>query len=225
MNPLGDVTQPDATHVEPGVIRLVVGVWESNCYIVAGPNGELVVIDPAADAERILDTVGRRRLGAIFLTHAHRDHTGALAEVRTATGAPLMMHHAEADLVNPTAERLLSDDDAVAVGEMAFRVLHTPGHSPGGLCFLIGSHLFSGDTLFPNGPGYSRTPSAFDESLEAITERLLPLPDHLLVHPGHGEPTLLGREKLAIRRFLAAPRPPIVFGDVTWLPPEEYQQI
>jgi len=96
-------------------------------------------------------------------------------------------------------------------------VLHTPGHTPGSLCLLSGKHLFSGDTLFPGGPGKTGNPAAFEQIINSITEKLFILPDETLVYPGHGEDTVLGKEKQEFAVFSSRPRTPGLCGDVLWL--------
>jgi len=100
---------------------------------------------------------------------------------------------------------------------VSLRVLHTPGHTPGSLCLLFGKHLFSGDTLFPGGPGKTGTPAAFEQIVNSITEKLFVLPDETLVYPGHGEDTILGKEKQAFAVFSSRPSNPGLCGDVLWL--------
>jgi glyoxylase-like metal-dependent hydrolase (beta-lactamase superfamily II) len=97
------------------------------------------------------------------------------------------------------------------------RALHTPGHTPGSVCLLIGKHLFSGDTLFPGGPGKTGTPAAFEQIVNSIIERIFVLPDETLVYPGHGEDTILSKEKQEFAIFSGRTRPSGLCGDVLWL--------
>jgi glyoxylase-like metal-dependent hydrolase (beta-lactamase superfamily II) len=111
---------------------------------------------------------------------------------------------------------LLHDNDRISFGLQELVVIHTPGHTPGSVCFLAGGHLIAGDTLFPGGPGHTDTPAAFRQILDSLERRLFMLPENTLVHPGHGESTTLGRERAAFRRFLARHRDPHLCGDVCW---------
>lgn len=207
---------------EASITRLVVGPWDSNCYVVACPEtGEAAIIDPAAEAERILEAVQRLEVKYILLTHTHRDHTGALAEIRAATGAPLGVHHTEAGDLAP--ELVLAHDDTIAVGKTNLRVVHTPGHSPGSVCFFVDGHLISGDTLFPNGPGHSRSPDAMHQLIDGITRQLFLLSEDTVIHPGHGAATTVGKEKRAYALFSSRSHEAGLCGDVLWMPVDEYE--
>jgi len=119
------------------------------------------------------------------------------------------------DLPAP-ADVLLQDGEVVSFGALELKVLHTPGHTPGSVCFLIGRYLIAGDTLFPGGPGHTRTPADFRQILGSITGMIFALPDDTLVYPGHGEATILGREKLAFQVFSTRSHAPDLCGDVVW---------
>ncbi|HEV2811507.1 MAG TPA: MBL fold metallo-hydrolase, partial [Acidimicrobiales bacterium] len=156
---------------------------ENNVWLV-GDDDEVVVIDAAHDAGPILAAVGDRRLVEIVCTHGHNDHINAALDVAAAGGAPLALHPNDRmlwDLVHPgrAPDRALGEGDAVEVAGDRIGVLHTPGHSPGGVCLYLASHdvVFSGDTLFQGGPGATgRSYSDFPSILESIRTRLLTLP-------------------------------------------------
>jgi glyoxylase-like metal-dependent hydrolase (beta-lactamase superfamily II) len=111
----------------------------------------------------------------------------------------------------------LKDGDTIEVGKLKFKVLHTPGHTPGSLCFLVGKYLISGDTIFPGGPGKTGTPADFKQIVKSLDTRLFVLPDDIEVYPGHGEGTVLGKEKKAFAVFASKPHDANLFGDVLWL--------
>lgn len=195
--------------------RLVLGALETNCWLAGDAGGgSIVVVDPAGDAARLLAAIGDSDVAAVVLTHGHFDHLGAADEVRRATGAPLAVHRADApwitspagtggllfgfDASAAEADRLLDDGDAVVAGGLTLRVLHTPGHTPGGICLLAEreGHLFSGDTVFAGSVGRTDFPGGDARALaRSIGERLSPLPDDTVVHPGHGPDTTIGRER------------------------------
>lgn len=201
---------------------LQVGPLETNCWVVGETaSGPVAVIDPGGDAEDILAAVGPSSVCAVILTHAHFDHLGAVREVLAATGAPLLIHVDDSarlgsdaghgtggapfgfpGLTAPDADRLLRDGDEVELdGRITFEVLHTPGHTEGGICLFVRDpdggtpHLFSGDTLFAGSVGRSDFPGGDGRALSrSIAMKLVSLPADTVVHPGHGPETTIGRE-------------------------------
>jgi glyoxylase-like metal-dependent hydrolase (beta-lactamase superfamily II) len=202
------------------VDQILVGRFSVCCYLVSDlETKEAVLIDPGADADRILEAVAKRqaRIRWMVCTHSHPDHVGANASVRNATGSSLALHSQEAAAVrsfknrlftrlmggrpSPKADRCLEDGDILYFGESRLSVLHTPGHSPGSICLLAEGHLFSGDTLFVGGVGRVDLPgSSWRELGRSLREKVLLLPDDTVLWPGHhyGEtPTsTVGKEKL-----------------------------
>jgi hydroxyacylglutathione hydrolase len=201
------------------VVRLVLGPLETNCWVIADDEGgPALVIDPAEDADRILSAIQGRRVAAVVLTHRHFDHIGAVRELLGRSGAPLMVHEADADALSdsegtggaqfgfdqtaPSPDRRLCDGDVVDAGRLHFTVLHTPGHTPGGICLYVVDpdtgvpHLFSGDTLFAGSVGRSDFAGGDAHALmQSIAGKLAPLPAETIVHPGHGPDTTIGRER------------------------------
>jgi glyoxylase-like metal-dependent hydrolase (beta-lactamase superfamily II) len=182
---------------------------DNNVWLV-GDENEVIVVDAAHDARKILDAVGDRTLVAIVCTHAHNDHINAVAEIVAATGAPVRLHPDDRmlwDVVNPQLEPVpLADGDVVTVAGTELQVLHTPGHSPGGVCLYspdLGVVL-SGDTLFHGGPGATgRSFSHFPTILDSIRERLLALPSGTRVLTGHGDETTIGAEASSYDEWVA----------------------
>lgn len=196
---------------------LALGALETNCWIVSDEaGGPAIVIDPADDAEAILRCLGERALSLIVLTHAHFDHVGAAGDLVATTGAPLAAHASDAaDLTSaegtggalfgfevsaPAADRLLADGERFSAGELECEVLHTPGHTPGGISLLVTdgtspAHLFSGDTLFAGSVGRTDFRGGDARTLSrSIAEKIAPLAPDTIVHPGHGPDTTIGRE-------------------------------
>ena len=198
--------------------KLAVQPFGTNCYIVACPrSGESIIVDTPGDASRILAEAKETTVRCIVITHTHFDHLGAFGEVRDKLKAPVAIHPLEAGALPSPPDVMLEDGAVVNFGTQAARVLHTPGHTPGSVCLLIGKHLFSGDTLFPGGPGKTGTPAAFEQIVSSINERVIVLPDETLVYPGHGEDTVLSKEKQEYAIFSNRPRPSGLCGDVLWL--------
>ncbi len=179
------------------VIVLTVGLLETNCYVVASPGArEAAVIDPGAEADRILNALDAGGLNAacIVNTHCHLDHIGADESVRARTGVPILIHSREA-LSTLRPDRLLEDGDRVTFGASQLQVIHTPGHTLGSICLAGEGLVFSGDTLFAGDVGRTDLPGGSPEALLRSLRRLLTLDDDVVVYPGHGPRSTMGREK------------------------------
>ncbi len=194
---------------------LVVGRLAANCYLLGcEETKEAIVVDPGGEAEVINDRIaaGGWKVKYIVNTHAHMDHTAANGAVKQFTGAPLLIHAADAPTLahlgkrsflyagaDPTpvpADRVLQDGEEIAWGKLSARVIHTPGHTPGGICLYVGSLLFAGDTLFAGSVGRSDFPGGSHKDLiDSIKQKLLILPDETEVYPGHGPSTTIGWER------------------------------
>lgn len=197
--------------------RLTLGPYTTNAYVVVCQRtGESVLIDAPAEAEKILALLATTTPRYILLTHNHMDHVGALYELAGSLKIPVATSREDAPK-NPLPSQItLKDNDMVSFGNVKLKVLTTPGHTPGSLCFLTGRYLLAGDTIFPGGPGHTRTPSAFKQIVAAITGKLFILPDDTMIYPGHGEWTVLKKEKEAFAVFAVRPHPGL-YGDVVWL--------
>jgi glyoxylase-like metal-dependent hydrolase (beta-lactamase superfamily II) len=207
--------------VENNAIRLEkleLGPFGTNAYIVGCPKTQdSALVDAPAEADFIMDELKNTSLKYIFLTHNHIDHIGALAQLRAELKAPLAAHTADTSNLTPPPEILLNDGDVIWVGELKFTVLHTPGHTPGSLCFVVGRYLISGDTIFPGGPGKTSSPDDFRQIIKSLTEKIFVLPDDTQIYPGHGDSTVLRKEKDEFAVFVSRPQARDLYGDVLWL--------
>jgi len=187
-----------------GIFALDGGEWEvtNNIWIV-GDDREVIVFDAAHDHRPIVDAINGRRVVGIVLTHGHNDHINVAVPLRDAVDAPILLHDADRmlwDVVWPgeSPDRALNPGSTLTVGGHEITVLHTPGHSPGCCSFHDSGAdtVFSGDTLFCGGPGATgRSYSDEPTIVRSIRDTLLALPDHTIVHTGHGDSTTIGAER------------------------------
>ena len=193
----------------------VVGPIDVNCYVISDDNGIGAVIDPGGNAERILAYIKKENLDIRYVlnTHGHGDHIGADDAVRDGTGAPLYIHAADADMLTDArknlsafmgyqalarpADVLLHGGEEITVGDIKLKVVCTPGHSAGGVCFVGEGFVFSGDALFADSIGRTDFPGGSQvELVSSIKRELMVLPDETEVYPGHGPKTTIGWEKV-----------------------------
>jgi glyoxylase-like metal-dependent hydrolase (beta-lactamase superfamily II) len=189
--------------VTSGTFGLDGGTWDvDNNVWLLGDDEELIVIDPAHDADAILRALRSRRVVAIVCTHGHNDHIGQAPMLAEWTGAPILLHPADAPLWGMTHQGRYPDVDlydgkTITVAGVDVEVLHTPGHSPGSVCLYVPAlgTVFTGDTLFNGGPGATgRSFSDFPTIIDSIKHRLLTLPPDTVVRTGHGDGTTIGAE-------------------------------
>jgi glyoxylase-like metal-dependent hydrolase (beta-lactamase superfamily II) len=195
--------------------KLAVGPIMANCFIVGcEETREGAVIDPGAEAGRIMDVVkaAELKITRIINTHGHFDHVGANREIKAITEAELIIHPLDAPMLaqldqmagafgmsvenSPPPDRTVEEGDRIQVGNLTLAVLHTPGHTPGGISLHIDGHVFVGDTLFQGSIGRTDFPGGdYDTIIRSIREKLFPLGDQVMVYTGHGPETAIGQEK------------------------------
>ena len=203
---------------EVRIVKVNMGPYMNNGYIVSCPEtNEGILIDTPAEPELLLNEVGDVNIKAILITHNHQDHLLGFNEITGSLDAPVGITTADKGPLPKAPEMELSDGEVVSFGNQELRVLTTPGHTDGASCFLVGKHLFSGDTLFPGGPGKSRSPEALGQILESITSKLLTLPEDTAVYPGHGDDTTIAEAKRRHAVYASKSRAAGQFGDVDWL--------
>lgn len=194
--------------------KLVVGFMQSNCYILT-EGDSAIVIDPGGDAQLIIDNLNQLNTKCIYIinTHGHIDHIAANNELKEKTGAKILIHKEDAKmltdsflnlsamlggqmLISSSADRLLEDGDYVEIPNIKLKVLHTPGHTPGGICLLGKGLVFTGDTLFEYGIGRTDFPgSSYKTLINSITKSLLTLENNTVIYPGHGDTSTIGKER------------------------------
>jgi len=194
---------------------LVVGPLESNCYIIADENTrEALVIDPGDESDRILGLIHENSLAVKYVvcTHAHFDHVGAVPEIKKETGAKVIIHRYERDIYEhskefaalwgyeldhlPDPDMFVSEGDIIKIGNLKFEILHTPGHSPGGICLYGEGILVTGDTLFAGSVGRTDLYGGDEKELRKSFKRLIGLPQEIKVLPGHGPQSTIFKERV-----------------------------
>ncbi len=197
------------------IVTLVLGALQVNCYLVYDETTkECMVIDPGAEGQKIVTEIEKRDLKVKYIvnTHGHVDHISANAYVKERLEAPLLIHEDDAAMLGdgtinmssylgeevnkPLADRLLKDGDVLELAENKIRVLHTPGHTRGGISLVCSNICFSGDTLFLMSIGRTDLPGgSFKQLIDSIKNKLFTLDDEVVVYPGHGPQTTIGQEK------------------------------
>ena len=182
--------------------KITVGDMDNNVYVLECPEThEALVVDGCFEADKIIAAVQGLEPVGILQTHGHRDHVQALPSLKVTLGVPVYAHPGDSYPVDIDHE--LSDGDVIRFGHLGAKAIHTPGHTPGGTCFLVGPHLISGDTLFPGGPGNTRGPGgSFEDIIESIATKLFTLDDDVVVYPGHGADTTIGAERPHLQEWI-----------------------
>lgn len=194
--------------------KLIIGPLEENCYIVGDEDTkQAIVIDPGDEPDRVIELIrdNSLRVSNIICTHSHFDHIGAVGDIKKAVGAKILIHRDDIELYDgakdqailwgyelddiPEPDGFLNEGDEIRVGQLTFKILHTPGHSPGGICLYGEGVVFTGDTLFQGSVGRTDFYGGDMEKLKESFRRLLGLPEDTKVLSGHGAETTIGREK------------------------------
>ena len=190
--------------MEIQIYWILCGSDNNNAYLIISPQTkESIIIDAPLGPGEILEEAKGTQVQAILITHNHRDHLEGLKEIIEATGAPVWAHSEDATRMPVSPAVLVKDGDTIMAGAGAIevKVVHTPGHTPGSVCYLVGKHLFSGDTLLAGGVGPARSVEDLRQTYKSIAEKLYVLPDDIFLLPGHGKGSILGAEKDEYRKL------------------------
>jgi hydroxyacylglutathione hydrolase len=198
--------------------RMELGPYGTNTYcIVCRKTGDSLLVDAPGGISEITECLKGTKPQYILLTHDHPDHTGVLEAVRSQLKVPLATHPLNANRLSSPPEILLKGGEKISLGHLVFEVLHTPGHTPGSLCFSFGKYLIAGDTIFPGGPGHTNSPANFKQILESITGKIFTLADDTVLYPGHGPETTVAQAREEYKQFSSRSHQADLCGDVLWL--------
>ena len=209
-------------------IERFVSGFSNNAYLItAGADRSSIIIDTPDRPHELISAARQTTVGVVLITHNHWDHLQGFDDVLNIFRVPVGIGEQDApEIEGKTTGGALdvSDGSVVDVGGITLAAIATPGHTDGSTCYLLADpddpdgtqHVFTGDTLFPGGPGKSRSPDALRQIVESITSKLYPLDDQTVVLPGHGDFTTIGRSKAEYREFASRDHPADLFGDVAW---------
>jgi len=194
------------------------GTYDNNGYVLADPaTKEAYIVDAPAQIERLLDEARDFRVKAVLITHTHPDHVAGYADLKRLSDLPVAVHADDEHRLPGAPELRIAHGDGLTIGTTRIRVLHTPGHTPGGVCLHLEGALISGDTLFPGGPGRTGSPADFRQVVASITTHLHPLPGETLVLPGHGADTTMAESRREYDVFAGKSHPDDLHDHVGWL--------
>ena len=195
------------------------GSFNNNGYVLADESSrECYLVDAPDEIDKLLAVATRFVIKGILITHSHPDHIAGYTKLREMPQFKISIHSEDEERLPTTADSHLYHDQKLFLGTQAIQVLHTPGHTRGSICLVGQDFLISGDTLFPGGPGYTRSNAAFNAIIESIEEKIYSLNPDIIVMPGHGANTTILQSKSEYQAFKTQSHSEDIHGEIRWVP-------
>lgn len=197
--------------------KIKCGPYDNNAYLVVCPKtNESIIIDTPPEPSQLILAAKTTNVKVILITHNHPDHIQGLDEVTSVIKAPVSIGKADSHVLNDSIDFSIEDGQEVKAGTITLKAISTPGHTVGSTCFKFRKHLFTGDTLFPGGPGKTESPETFKQIIKSITRKLFTLDDKIAIYPGHGDDSDLKTAKQEHKIFMSKEHRGDLYGDVLW---------
>ena len=210
--------KPHYTDSQCTIHKVTCGPYDNNAYIIiCNRTNESLLLDTPAEPSALVAIASTTQVKYIAITHNHMDHLLGFEEVTKAFQAKVAIGESDSNELPIAPDLFLEDGKDIRVGDLSVRAIHTPGHTKGSTCLLMNGHLFTGDTLFPGGPGKTKTPDNLKQIIESITSRLFILGDDISFYPGHGNDGVLGTAKKEYKVYSSKTHSDDLCGDVEWL--------
>ena len=210
--------KPHYTDDDITIHKIKCGPSDNNAYIlVCSEPNESIIIDTPSDPSIVVALASTTSVKSIVITHNHMDHLLGFDEVTSAFDVPVAIGADDASALSRPADFLLQTGSKITAGKITLDAIHTPGHTDGSICYKFQEHLFTGDTLFPGGPGKTRSPEHLGQILDSLTTSIFSLPSEMVFYPGHGDDGKLEDSKRDYALFAGNEHSPDLHGDVEWL--------
>ena len=198
--------------------KIKCGPYDNNAYILVCPEtNESIIIDTPSDPGVVVAIASATTVKSIVITHNHMDHLLGFDEVTAAFNVPVAIGSDDASALPKPADLLLHTGSKITAGNVTLEAMHTPGHTDGSICYKVQNHLFTGDTLFPGGPGKTRSPGHLTQLLESLNDSIFTLSSEIIFYPGHGDDGRLEESKRDYQLFASGEHSSDLHGDVEWL--------